>query len=250
MLLFLSNVGCRWGDMIKMKVEDIVYEDNKIDESIGYKRCMITFFMRKIRVQREPVKVPRNKLVQKIWIKYSKGKHGHHFLFPRNELGNGISNNKFNKYVKDVCRIVGLNRRIKEINWDLKGSVESSKTKPLHEMVTSHIGRKTFIKEQVLREAPTRVIMSMTGHKIRKVVDGYYEILDKEKRDVNDDLFSDDLKQKPSTIKSISTNQKTSSNPFSKQQEDEIEKLKYSLDKGWISQIKYDDLFQKIFDDN
>tara|TARA_B110000971_G_C19662975_1_gene343172 strand:- start:298 stop:450 length:153 start_codon:yes stop_codon:yes gene_type:complete len=50
MLLFLSNVGCRWGDMIKMKVEDIVYEDNKIDESIGYKRGMITFFMEKIRV--------------------------------------------------------------------------------------------------------------------------------------------------------------------------------------------------------
>jgi hypothetical protein len=34
MLLFLSNVGYRSGDMIKMKVEDIVYEDNKIDESI------------------------------------------------------------------------------------------------------------------------------------------------------------------------------------------------------------------------
>jgi hypothetical protein len=47
MLLFLSNVGYRSGDMIKMKVEDIVYEDNKIDESIRYKRGMITFFMEK-----------------------------------------------------------------------------------------------------------------------------------------------------------------------------------------------------------
>ena len=38
MLLFLSsNVGCRWGDMIKMKVSDIVYDD-KTDPVLGYKK--------------------------------------------------------------------------------------------------------------------------------------------------------------------------------------------------------------------
>ena len=35
-------------------------------------------------------------------------------------------------------------------------------------MVTSHIGRKTFIKEQVLREVPTMDLMSMTGHKAER----------------------------------------------------------------------------------
>jgi integrase len=246
MLLFLSNVGCRWGDMIKMKVDDIVYEDDKVDKKLGYKRGMVTFFMEKIKVQREPVKVPRNKLVYEIWSKYSKGKHGHHYLFPRTELGNGISNNKFNKYIKDVCRIVGLNRRVKQQTWDLTGSVETSKRKPLYEVVSSHIGRRTFIKEQVLRGVPTRVIMSMTGHKSRKVFDGYYEILDKEKRGINDELFMDYLEPKTSTPKKNKTPQKTSTTPFSKEQKDKIEKLKYSLDEGWITQEKYDELFQKI----
>jgi hypothetical protein len=63
-------------------------------------------------------------------------------------------------------------------------------------------------------------------------------------------MVTSHIESKPSNIKSISTNQETTSTPFSKQQEDEIEKLKYSLDKGRITQIKYDDLFQKIFDDN
>ena len=58
-------------------------------------------------------------------------------------------------------------------------------------------------------------------------------------------LIQISLKENPITI-----NKKTTSTPFSKEQEDEIEKLKYSLDKGWITQIKYDDLFQKIFTDN
>ena len=245
MLLFLSNIGCRWGDMVKMKVDDIVYEDDKVDEKLGYKRGMVTFYMEKMKVQREPVKVPRNKLVYEIWSKYSKGKHGHHYLFPRTELGNGISNNKFNKYIKDVCRIVGLNRRVKQRTWDLTGSVENSYRKPLHEVVSSHKGRNTFIKEQVLREVPTRVIMSMTGHKSRKVFDGYYEILDKEKRDINDELFMDYLEPKTSTPQKDKPPQKTST-PFSKEKEDEIEKLKYSLDKGWITQEKYDELFQKF----
>ena len=246
MLLFLSNVGCRWGDMIKIKVDDIVYEDDKVDKKLGYKRGMVTFFMEKIKVQREPVKVPRNKLVYEIWSKYSKGKHGHHYLFPRTELGNGISNNKFNLYIKDVCRIVGLNRRVKQQTWDLTGSVETSKRKPLYEVVSSHIGRKTFIKEQVLRGVPTRVIMSMTGHKSRKVFDGYYEILDKEKRGINDELFMDYLEPKTSTPQKNNTPQKTSTTPFSKEQKDKIEKLKYSLDEGWIDQNKFDELFQKI----
>ena len=85
----------------------------------------------------------------------------------------------------------------------------------------------------------------MTGHKSRKVFDGYYEILDKEKRDINDDLFMDYLEPKTSTPQKNKPSQKTST-PFSKEKEDEIEKLKYSLDKGWITQEKYDELFQKL----
>lgn len=117
---------------------------------------------------------------------------------------------------------------------------------PLWSLVSSHIGRRTFIREQVERGVPTRIIMSMSGHKSRKVFDMYYEVLDKEKTFVNDDLFLDyEENNTPPKTSSLKPQKKTSS-PFSKEQKDKIEKLKYSLDEGWIDQNKFDELFQKI----
>ena len=86
--------------------------------------------------------------------------------------------------------------------------------------------------------------MKMTGHKSRKVFDGYYEILDEDIKYMNDELFSEDIVGVKPSLKTTSNT--TSSTPFSKEKEDEIEKLKYSLDKGWINQEKYDELFQKL----
>jgi len=238
MLLFLCNVGCRYGDMVSMKIGDFVYDD-EVDDKLGYKRGMFSFFMEKKKVQRTPVKVPMNKMTYEIWKKYSKNKHTHHYLFPRTTRGNSISNNKFNKYIKDVCRIVELNRYVKLQDWDLQGKQENTDMEPLYSQVSSHIGRRTFIREQIERGVPTRVIMRQTGHKSRKVFDGYYEVLDEDIMRINDDLFNEHIEKKTSTNNS----------PITKEKEEEIEKLKYSLDKEWITQEKYDKLFQQIMFD-
>ena len=129
-------------------------------------------------------------------------------------------------------------------DWNLVGSIEKEERLPLWSLVSSHIGRRTFIWEQVQRGVPTRVIMSMTGQKSRKVFDMYYEVKDKEKKLINDDLFLDHLEKKSKTSRNKPP-QKTPS-PFSKEQKIKIEKLKYSLDEGWINQNKFDELFQKI----
>ena len=71
------------------------------------------------------------------------------------------------------------------------GTIEKTERLPLWSLVSSHIGRRTFVREQIERGVPTRIIQSMTGHKSRKVFDMYYEVLDKEKTLVNDDLFLD-----------------------------------------------------------
>ena len=162
-------------------------------------------------------------------------------------MGNGISNNKFNKYIKDVCRIVGLDRKIRSTEHDLVGTIQNEEYLPLWSLVSSHTGRRTFVWEQVQRGVPTRVIMSMTGHRSRKVFDMYYEVLENEKTLVNDDLFMDheeDNKTSTSTTKTPEPHQETTS-PFSKEQEEELQQLKYSLDKGWITQ----DFFEKKFNE-
>ena len=58
----------------------------------------------------------------------------------------------------------------------------------LYEKVSSHIGRKTFIREQIESGTPPRVIMSMTGHKSQKVFDGYYNILKGDRMKNNDKI--------------------------------------------------------------
>lgn len=56
MLVFLVNVGCRWGDLVDMKVGDLVYDKVKNQEggwTVGY----FSYYMGKIKNQRNTVKV-------------------------------------------------------------------------------------------------------------------------------------------------------------------------------------------------
>ena len=58
MLIFLCNVGCRFGDMVKMKIGDFDYDTEEINgKRLGY----FSFFMEKIKIQKEPVRVRINK---------------------------------------------------------------------------------------------------------------------------------------------------------------------------------------------
>lgn len=247
MLVFLVNIGCRWGDLVDMKVGDLVY-DKVIDREGGFRVGYLSYYMGKINNQRNTVKVPRNKMTYEIYKKYSTGKNLEHHIFPRTRYGNGISNQKFNDYIKEVCRIVGLNRKVTKTEWNLQGEeIKENKEYPkLWEVVASHIGRKTFIKTHTLIGTPVRTIMKMTGHKSRKVFDGYYSVDDEELKYKNDGLFSEDIVEEntPEKNQKVEPPQNTPS-PFSKEQEEEIEKLKYSLEKGWITRERYDELFQE-----
>ena len=208
MLLFLCNVGCRFGDMIKMRVGDFVFDDVKPrGERGGYFR----FFMEKSRVRRE-VKVSINQMTDIIFRKYVKGKNSNHFIFPQTKFGNPISNQKFNLHTKHLSQIIGLKRPVRRPEFDLYGKIidGSDKPFPLHNVVVSHIGRRTFIREHIERGTPIRTIMKMTGHTTQKVFDGYYSVLDKDIMSVNDDLYSQTLREdytspKPSNKQSKST---------------------------------------------
>ncbi|WP_137905832.1 phage integrase SAM-like domain-containing protein [Chryseobacterium sp. 2VB] len=85
--------------------------------------------------------------------------------FPRK-----ISDVKFNKYIKIVCK----NAKISEIVYGLKSQVLEDKTKrgvlgdyPKYELVASHIGRRSFATN-FHTLIPTADIMYMTGHSTEK----------------------------------------------------------------------------------
>ena len=210
MLIFLCNIGCRYGDMVKMKLGD--FEWDKERDDLGRIMGYFSFFMEKIKIQREPVKVRMNGMLYEIWKKYSSGKSNPHYLFPRTKFDNPISNQKYNNYIKEICEIVGLKRSIRVREWNVKGEETYNSFVPLCSVVTSHIGRRTFIREHIELGTPIRSIMRMTGHRSQRVFDSYYNVLDKDILTVNDKLFQphyrsekhpEKLEEKPQDVKKI-----------------------------------------------
>jgi len=227
MLLFLCNVGCRFGDMVKMRVGDFVFDDSKPK---GVRGGYFRFFMEKSRVRRE-VKVSINQMTDIIFRKYVKGKNSSHFIFPQTKFGNPISNQKFNLHTKHLSKIIGLKRPVRKPEFDLYGKIidGSENPFPLHNVVVSHIGRRTFIREHIERGTPIRTIMKMTGHTTQKVFDGYYSVLDKDIMSVNDDLYSQILKEDYTSSKPSKKQSKPSSN---QELEEQLKRLLELNEKG------------------
>ena len=230
MLLFLCGTGMRFGDMVDIKVD--CKEFDKEDRNKGE-------VMYRSEKTKRITRVPLNRLTNSIYNKYSSGKGREDHLFPRTKFGNPISNTKFNKHIKEVCEIIGLDRLVKDEKFNLDKTVVKGSDigVPLYSVVKSHIGRKTFIMEQVERGTPTRVSMDMTGHKSQKVFDGYYSIIKGHRMKNNDKIFSlqlnDDDKKEPKT-------------GISFHQEEELKKYKSLFDSGLIPKDIYHDEVKRI----
>ena len=124
------------------------------------------------------VKVPSNIISFNIYKKYSSGKKRENFLFPRTRYGNPISNQKFNKHIKKVCEIIGINDLVEKPKFTIDGKVvEGTDTRiEKYNVISSHIGRRSFIREQIELGKHQREIMYQTGHTSLKVFNGYYDV--------------------------------------------------------------------------
>jgi site-specific recombinase XerD len=85
-----------------------------------------------------------------------------------------ISNQKMNKYVKELCKIAGVDELF-EVH-TFKGKMKVSKHVPKYELVTTHTGRRTFATNLLLKGIPAHVVMRFTGHKDYKSFAKYVNI--------------------------------------------------------------------------
>jgi len=187
MIVFGCGLGCRYGDLVKLKIDN--YEFGK-DRANGF----FVFRMEKSRVAKQ-VKVPINNLTFEIWKKYSKSKTREDYLFPRTSTGKPIYNEKVNKNIKFIGEIVGLNRLISKPRFTIEGQIiqGSDLRKPLNEFLSTHIMRRTFIREGLENKIPTHVLMSMSGHTTEKVFRKYFSTTVKELGEEGSKLFSFDM---------------------------------------------------------
>ncbi|OFY89646.1 MAG: hypothetical protein A3K10_09800 [Bacteroidetes bacterium RIFCSPLOWO2_12_FULL_31_6] len=140
-LIISCETGQRVSDFMRFKKEQIRYEG---------KVPLIEFTQIKTN---KIMAIPLSKKVMTI-LKSRKNN------FPRK-----ISDQRYNEYVKEVCKIAQINERIKgsKAKTEDKITRKENGTFEKWELVTSHIGRRSFATNNYGR-IPTSLLINVTGH--------------------------------------------------------------------------------------
>ena len=131
--------GCRIGDLLKLNIENVIHRP---EGSI-----IIRYTQSKTK---KTVDIPVHPCVQEI-IKRLNG-------FPR-----PISDVKFNKYIKELCKRVEINNNEEGFKMNPKTLRKENGIFPKYELVTSHICRRTYATNHYYKLA-NKLIMRVTGH--------------------------------------------------------------------------------------
>lgn len=122
----------------------------------------------------ESLIIDLNSYSQAILNKYKK------FKTPDGKCLPVISNQKMNVYLKDVGKLAGFNSPETIVYY--KGAQRIEETFKKWELMTTHMGRKTFVTNALFLNIPSEVIQKWTGHKDHKVFEKYYKIIDQQRR--------------------------------------------------------------------
>ena len=144
--LLLAWTGSRFSDMEKVAKTDI-------------KDGFITFRQQKTKAK---VVIPLHRIAMEILEKYD-------FNLPE-----VISNQRFNEYIKEACKIAEINA-METMTRTVGGKLVTEKFEKW-EHVTSHTGRRSFATNMYKNGLPSLMIMSVTGHKTEKSFLKYIKI--------------------------------------------------------------------------
>lgn len=144
LFVFGCKVGLRFGDFSDIKKENIIIKENGDRE--------INIITKKTGVN---VIIPCDSIVIEIMEKYKNY---------NNSLPPSISNQKFNIYIKEVCKLAGMTKLVR---------IGNKKT-PLYECITSHTARRSFATHYYMKKKmPLQDIMLITTHKTEKAFRKY-----------------------------------------------------------------------------
>ncbi|MFH6966352.1 tyrosine-type recombinase/integrase [Flavobacterium sp. FlaQc-28] len=140
----------------------------RISDFMRFKKDMITIYRNKKNEEKPCIEFKQVKTNKMMVIP----------LFPKvieilqkrnGEFPKQISDQKYNEYVKEVCKIAGIKDKVKgskraeiEENRGCYRKVEREYEK--WELVTSHIGRRSFATNYYGGNIPTALLINVTGH--------------------------------------------------------------------------------------
>ena len=157
-LIFTCYTGLRYSDVFNLRRSDI--KNNKIE---------ITTIKTS-----DNLVIDLNTHSEGILKKYE------HIPFPNDKALPVISNQKMNDYLKELGELADLNEKVRLTHF--KGNKRIDKVYPKYQLLTTHVGRRTFIITALSLGIPVQVIMKWTGHSDYKSMKPYVDIADKTKQ--------------------------------------------------------------------
>lgn len=154
MLLFCSYTSLRFSDMQNLKWS---YVHDTYIEVVTIKT-------------NDPLKIELNKHSEEILRRCDKSGE---YVFSR------ISNQKANDYLKELGKICGIDSPVAITYY--RGNERIEETVPKYELLTTHVGRRTFICNALMLNIAPSIVMKWTGHSDYDSMKPYIEIADKAK---------------------------------------------------------------------
>ncbi|MGJ1191814.1 tyrosine-type recombinase/integrase [Sphingobacterium siyangense] len=131
----------------------------------------------------EPVTIPMHEQIQAIISKRN------------GSLPRSISDQKFNEYVKDVCKAVGIKEVIEGAKMNKETKRKEVGMYPKYEVISSHTCRRSFASN-LYGKLPNMVIMAITGHTTETVFLKYIKITKQEHADTLKTYWANEQKEK------------------------------------------------------
>lgn len=138
--VFQCNVGCRVGDLVRLKKRDII---NGALEYIPTKT---------IKETTRTVVVPLNKVAREIVGRYTS--------LPGESLLPFVSPSNYNLYIKEILKATGITYLVTELDT----LTRREKKVPINEIASSHLARRTFIGNIYRKVKDPNLVSELTGH--------------------------------------------------------------------------------------
>lgn len=152
--IFLCYTGLRFSDAMSLKKSDV--KDGFLEVTT--------------QKTTDNLIIELNKTSRKIIKKYKKYDPTSDRVLPK------ISNQRMNQYLKELAEIAELNEMVRLTHF--KAGKRIDEVIPKRELITTHVGRRTFICSALSMNIPPHVVMKWTGHSDYKAMKPYIDIAD------------------------------------------------------------------------
>lgn len=154
--VFQCLIGCRVGDLVKMKPQNIV-------------RGAIEYIPHKTKDGRpETVRVPLNDTAKEIIAKYAD--YAGPSLFPL------MAEQQYNKAIKRIFLAAGMKRRVTILN----PLTREAEQRPIWEVASSHLARRAFVGNLYKQVKDPNLVGALSGHKEGSRAFARYRDIDEE----------------------------------------------------------------------